>query len=119
MRSRIFSLLSAGLMMLSLSALNSCATKIEAKVAEIKLPTIRCGTCVNTISKALEKAEGVKEVKVDLEKKLAQVTYQPDQTDIAKMEQVVAKAGYNANSTKCDAEAYASLPGCCKLPDKE
>jgi copper chaperone CopZ len=117
MRFYIFSLLSAGLLALSLSALNSCATKTEAKVAEIKLPTIQCGACVKTVSRALENTEGVKEVNVDLKKKLARVTYLPDRTDLTSLEQAVARAGYDANSTRCDPEAYASLPDCCKLPD--
>ncbi len=119
MHSRILSLVSAGLLMLSLSALNSCASKTEAKVAEIKLPTIQCASCVNTVSKTLEKVEGVEEVNVDLEKKLARVAYLPDRTDLAKLEQAVAKAGYDANSTESDPEAYTGLPDCCKLPDKK
>ena len=117
MRFYIFSLVSAGLLVLSLSALNSCATKTEAKVAEIKLPTMQCGACVKTISKALEKTEGVKTVNVDLKQKLATVTYLSDRTDLTSLEQAVARAGYDANSTKCDPEAYAALPDCCKVPD--
>ena len=119
MHSRILSLVSAGLLMVFLSALNSCASKTEAKVAEIELPTIQCASCVNTISKALEKVEGLEEVNVDLEKKLARVAYLPDRTNLAKLEQALAKAGYNANSTKAHPEAYAGLPVCCKIPDKK
>ena len=95
--------------------LTSCSTKTEASVAEIKLPTIQCGSCVKTITKALEKADGVQKVDVNLEGKLATVTFASAQTDVKKLEQTIAKAGYAANETKADKTAYDRLASCCKV----
>jgi hypothetical protein len=33
------------------------------------------------------------------------------------MENAVAQAGYDANETKRDAEAYDALDACCKVPE--
>jgi copper chaperone CopZ len=70
---------------------------------------------VKAITKTLEKADGVQEVNVDLDKKLATVTYVAGKTDVKKLEQAVAKSGYAANATKADAAAYEKLASCCKV----
>ena len=64
---------------------------------------------------ALWNSEGVQNVDVDLEKKLAAVTYASGKTDVKKLEQAVAKAGYAANETKAEAAAYEKLASCCKV----
>jgi periplasmic mercuric ion binding protein len=117
MKGTIVSLLAVGLLAVGVLGAVSCSTETEANVTEIKLPTIQCGMCVKTISAALEKADGVQKVNVDLDKKLATVTYASDKTGVKKLEQAVAKAGYAANTTKADAAAYEKLASCCKVGD--
>ena len=119
MRFGFFSFLVAGLLAVGLFAFTSCSSQTEASVAEIKLPTIQCGMCVKTITKALTGVEGVEKVDVNLEGKTVKVTYQPNKASMAKLEQAVSKAGYDANATKADAKAYAKLAACCKVPEKE
>jgi copper chaperone CopZ len=97
------------------AAVTSCASKSEASVAKIKLPTIQCGSCVKTVTTALEKAEGVEKVEVSLDGKVATVTYASEKTDVKKLEQAVAKSGYAANNTKADPAAYEKLASCCKV----
>ncbi len=115
---RVVTFLVVGLVAAGLGALAACSSMTEARVAEIKLPTLQCDSCVKTISKALKGTEGVQEYAVDLEKKAARVTYNPDRTSVAQIEKVVAKSGYDANSTKADSEAYAKLAKCCKVGGK-
>ena len=115
---RVVTFLFVGLVAVGLGALAACSSTTEARVAEIKLPTLQCDACVKTVSKALKSTEGVQEYAVDLKRKAARVTYNPDRTSVAQIEEVVAKSGYDANETKADPEAYASLPTCCKLGDK-
>ena len=117
MRITAVSILSFGLLALCISAFTACSSQTEANIAEIKLPTVQCGTCTNTVSKALKEVDGVVEVDVNLEKKTARVTYMSDRVSVTKLEQTVAKAGYAANSAKADPGAYAKLPGCCKVPE--
>ena len=81
---------------------------------EIKVPTMVCDMCCDTIVKAIKGVEGVKTVKPDMEKKLMRVTAE-DKTGIQeKIEKAVSKAGYQANGVKADPKAFADLPGCCK-----
>lgn len=115
MRRIVVSVLAVVAVALAGAGLTACSTQTEASVAEIKLPTIQCGACVKTITAALEKSEGVQKVNVDLDKKLATVTYTDGKTTVKKLEQAVSKAGYAANQTKADKAAYDSLPKCCKV----
>ena len=117
MRRHSLSLLSVGLLLLGLYGLNACATEIEAKAAEIKLPTLQCNSCVKTVSAALKKMDGVQEVNVNLEAKIVQVTYDAGKIDVAGLEKAVAASGYAANDTKADPKAYAKLAKCCKVPE--
>ncbi len=117
MRLRSLSFLSVTLVLFALYGLNSCATKVEAKIAEIKLPTLQCNSCVKTVSAALKRVNGVEKVQVDLEAKKDSVTYQPGKIDLACLEKAVAASGYVANDTKADPKAYEKLATCCKVPE--
>ncbi len=115
MRRIVAAVVAVGVVAAALSGVTSCSTETEAKVAEIKLSTIQCGSCVKTITKALGKADGVQKVDVDLDGKLVTVTYASAQTDVKKLEQAISKAGYAANDTKADKAAYEKLANCCKV----
>lgn len=91
--------------------------KVETTV--VKVPTIVCNSCVSTITKALKKVNGVRTTKIDLEKKTATVSYVSTKTTLSKIEMAIAKAGYDANDTKRDPEAYEKLDACCKADAKE
>jgi copper chaperone CopZ len=84
---------------------------------EISLPTVQCGMCENTISKALDKVKGVKEYTIDIENKKAFVTYDDGLTSLTKIEKAISKAGYAANERKANKKAYDELHNCCKLPE--
>jgi len=93
------------------------ATK-DLAVTTISVPTIQCNMCVKTITKALTATDGVGSAEVDLKKKTTTVTYDSTKTDLKKLEQVIAGAGYDANNTKRDMKAYEKLSPCCKMDDK-
>lgn len=86
------------------------------EVAEIKLPTIQCSMCKKTITKALNKADGINKIHIDVDGKLAHINYDKNKIDIAKIENIISAAGYDANNVKADANAYENLDDCCKLP---
>jgi len=89
------------------------------KTVEISLPTVQCPTCEKTIKKALNKVDGFMNIEIDLETKKATVTYDDSKTDLSKIEDGIAGAGYDANDKKADQTAYSNLNSCCKVPKEK
>jgi copper ion binding protein len=86
--------------------------------AMISLPTIQCNNCVKTIESAVKKLDGVESVKIDLEKKMAHVNFDPEKLEQKDIEKAITAAGYDANNVKRDEKAHNDLPSCCQLPRK-
>jgi len=82
----------------------------------ISVPTIQCGMCVKTVEGAVNKLEGVTSAKVDLEKKVAHVNFDPKKVKKADLEKAIAVSGYDANDVKRNEKAHANLPKCCQSP---
>lgn len=102
--------------------LASCSPK-DAKVADktetvqaamINIPTAKCASCEKTITAAVQKVDGVTSVTVDAKTHKADVKFTPGKTDIVKIRQSIAKAGYTADDVARDSVGYASLEECCK-----
>jgi mercuric ion binding protein len=89
--------------------------KTSAKTVDIRVETAVCELCADKIETAVSKVSGVSDVEVDLESKVAQVTYNGNRTDVASLEDAIVAAGYAANDKLADPMAYERLPGCCKL----
>jgi periplasmic mercuric ion binding protein len=85
----------------------------------IKVPTLVCGSCVTTVTKAVKQVDGVKTVKVDLKKKIATVTYASTKVTVDKLEKAISDAGYDANEVKRNSEAYEKLDACCRPDSKK
>ena len=117
MKSRIFALLVIGATAIGMAGWVGCSSKSEATTVEVKLSTMQCSMCSNTIEKALKEVDGVQSVEVNLDAKTAKVTFDDKVTDVPALEQAVAKTGYAANDKKADADAYAKLPSCCQVPE--
>lgn len=88
----------------------------ENRTVEISLPTIQCGMCKKTIEKVVKKVEGVTKISVNMESKIATVTFDDTVTSITAIENAINKAGYDANEKKADKNAYDKLDECCKIP---
>ncbi len=95
---------------------NSFASTSGDDVTVIKLPSMQCGTCKKKITKALQKVDGVKEVKVNLDTKVVKVTFDNAVVNVSQLEGAVTAAGYDANDKKADPSAYENLDDCCKVP---
>lgn len=89
-------------------------TTLNLETSTISTPSIMCGMCVTTIEKAVSSVDGVESVSVDLQQKATTVKFDKAKLDIAALEKTIADAGYDANETSRNREAYDSLPGCCK-----
>ena len=83
--------------------------------AEINLPTMMCGMCEDNIKNALNDLEGIKIVKIDVEKKVGEITFDNQKVDLTSIEKAITAIGYQANDNKADPIAYETLPKCCKV----
>ena len=76
---------------------------------------VRAASCEVTVTKAVEKVEGVQSVSADTDNKVVKVAYAEGVIQVGDIETAIAKSGYQANDKKADAEAYKKLPECCKV----
>jgi copper chaperone CopZ len=90
-------------------------TTANDEKAVVRLPTIQCDMCKKTITKALQKVDGVHEIDINIKGKVANVMYDKNKTDIAKIENAITGAGYGANDKKADPVASENLDECCKV----
>jgi copper chaperone CopZ len=95
----------------------SCG-KTDAQTADIRVKTVVCDMCANNIEQAAGKVEGVRSVVVDMEKKIAAVSYNAEKTSVAAIEDAIVASGYAANNKAADMSAYEKLPDCCKIHDQ-
>lgn len=76
-----------------------------------------CGMCKTTIEKAAKTA-GAKTAKWNEDSKELKVTYAAAKTSADKIQEAIAKAGYDTQDFTGDNSAYENLPGCCKYERK-
>lgn len=88
----------------------------QTKKVDIKSP-IQCEMCSQNIYEGLSSLKGVKAIKIDLEGQLIEVKYNSKKVDVKKIEESIAKIGYDANDTPAIKEAYSNLPYCCQKPE--
>ena len=86
------------------------------KIDEILIPTAQCNMCVANIENALSGIDGILKYKVELETYRVKVKYNTDKLSLQSIEQLISKAGYQANNSPSDVDAYNKLAKCCRLP---
>ena len=62
----------------------------------IAIEGMTCDNCVKHVTRALERVNGVKEVRVDRENARADVTYDTTKTDMPALYDALKKSGYKA-----------------------
>ena len=77
-----------------------------------------CGMCKTTIEKAAKKA-GVKTANWNEDSKELKVSYAVNKTSSAKIQEAIAKSGYDTQDLTADIKAYDNLHGCCKYERKD
>jgi periplasmic mercuric ion binding protein len=87
---------------------------IEYATETITVETIKCQMCVATVQRAALQVNGVEGIRIDFDRKIATVSFNPDLASLRDIEQAIANSGYHANDTRRDEDAYATLPDCCK-----
>lgn len=98
--------------------INNADSKVipKSKTITIELKSMQCDMCVEKVTDAINSVEGVEKVSVDMDKKRAMVTYDTDITNKKAIVKAITLAGYDANKSPADKEAYDNLNPCCKKP---
>ena len=86
------------------------------QIDEINIPTAQCNMCVANIENALNGIDGILKYKVELETYRVKVKYNTDKLSLQSIEQLISKAGYQANNSPSDVDAYNKPAKCCRLP---
>ena len=86
------------------------------QIDEINIPTTQCNMCVANIENALNGIDGILKYKVELETYRVKIKYNTDKLSLQSIEQLISKAGYQANNLSADVDAYNKLAMCCRLP---
>lgn len=66
----------------------------------IPVEGMSCSACVARVKRTLKGIEGVSDVKVSLEKREAEIRYQPEKTSPAKLGKAIDELGYKAGVPK-------------------
>ena len=94
----------------------------SSSFAQSKQDTIKvwgsCGMCKSKIEKAAKSA-GAKSATWDVESHMLVLSYKTDKTDLKKIQESIAKVGYDTQDVTADNAAYDALHGCCKYDRKE
>ncbi len=67
---------------------------------EISIEGMSCMSCVANVKKTLSDLDGISEVKVSLENKLATLQYNPHHISLDKIKQSINEIGYKAGAVK-------------------
>ena len=105
----------------SIFSINTSAAQTSPQGPAAKTETIKvwgnCGMCKTTIEKSAKKA-GAKTASWDEDSKELKVTYAVNKTSSAKIQESIAKSGYDTQDFTAVKAAYNNLPGCCKYDRK-
>jgi len=107
MKTRILSMI----MVIGLSTISLFAQSEKKEEFEV---AGNCGMCETRIEKAANAVDGVSSADWDKETKMIEVSYNPEKTDVQKIQQAIAKVGHDTNMYKAEDGVYDALPACCK-----
>ncbi|MGE3801770.1 MAG: heavy-metal-associated domain-containing protein [Candidatus Kapaibacterium sp.] len=114
LKTLLLTMLWSGFLSSSLVAGTEAAQKKRERTITISVPEMQCGMCEARIEKGLKKINGVKTVKADAEENTVVVTYDTKKTSRSKIEEAIAKLGYDAGEKEANETAQSQLSACCK-----
>ncbi|MCR8657003.1 heavy metal translocating P-type ATPase [Paenibacillus endoradicis] len=85
------------------------------KQTSLQLTGMTCAACANRIEKGLNKLEGVSEANVNFALERASVSYDPNKTSVAKMEESIIKLGYGVTKAEVELELVGMTCAACAL----
>ena len=109
---KIVSIIAAMILSINFSFAQSTVKKENIKVWG------NCGMCKSKIEKSAKQA-GAKSADWNEDSKILKVSYAADKTSNAKIQQAIAKTGYDTQDFTADNSAYEKLHGCCQYDRKK
>jgi periplasmic mercuric ion binding protein len=103
-------------LLFSIFAINTSFAQTVVKKEIIKVWG-NCGMCKTTIEKAAKKG-GASAANWNEESKELKVSYAVNKTSSAKIQQSIAKSGYDTQDFTADDKVYNKLHGCCQYDRK-
>lgn len=85
----------------------------EDKKASLQITGMTCAACANRIEKGLGKLEGVRDANVNFAMERATVLYDPQVTDVTKMQERIEKLGYGTVSETADFQLIGMYCAAC------
>ncbi len=104
-------------LLFSIFAINFSFAQTAVKKETIKVWG-NCGMCKTTIEKAAKKA-GATTANWNEDSKELKVSYAVNKTSSTKIQEAIARSGYDTQDFIADNSAYDNLHGCCKYDRKE
>ena len=74
----------------------------------------KCEMCKTTIEKAAKSVEGVKTARWNIINGKLKVKFNPEKTNLERIQQLIASVGYDTELFKATDESYDKLHFCCK-----
>jgi len=103
------------------AAITLAATTTWAQVTpravkvDINTPDAVCDPCKVKIEATVPKyVDGIVKIIVYPKRKITQVTYFPDRTNIEEIKTAISNCGFDANEVMANPDVYKKLPECCK-----
>jgi outer membrane receptor for ferrienterochelin and colicin/copper chaperone CopZ len=86
-------------------------TALEDSMVSFKVS----GTCIQCKDRieSVVKGKGVRSANWDMENKTLSLTYNPSQTNLAKIRKKIVAAGHDVEEMKAPEKTYKALPACC------
>jgi len=78
-----------------------------------------CDMCKTRIEKAAKSVDGVSSADWNKETKMIEVSFNPEKTDLQKIDQAIADVGHDTKMHRAKDDVYEQLPGCCKYERME
>ncbi len=104
-------------LLFSIFAINYSFAQTSVKKETIKVWG-NCGMCKTTIEKSAKKA-GATTASWNEESKELKISYASAKTSSTKIQEAIAKSGYDTQDFTADNKAYNNLHSCCKYDRKE
>ena len=105
------------LSIISLGLFFSNATFSQDSKKEMIKVSGSCGMCKKKIEKAAKSA-GANNAVWDVDTHMLDLEYNADKTNATKIQEAIAKVGYDTQDVTADDKAYDELHGCCKYDRK-
>ena len=88
----------------------------EILTVEITVPQMRSEECAQHVANALRRleAEALRDVQLDIERRVARITYDSTRLGLKNLEYALTTAGFNANDKEAEPVLREALPEGCR-----